>query len=99
MASPEAQGLGRLLADLGADVVLIEPARRLPRPAAQPSRRSRQDISLHFLNYNTNKRSLVLDLESGTGCSELRALLREADVLIESFQPGYLDGIAWISAV
>ena len=93
MAGPEAQGLGRLLADLGADVVLIEPPGGSPGRRHSPRAAPDQDVSLHFLNYNTNKRSLVLDLESGTGCSELRALLREADVLIESFQPGYLDGI------
>ncbi len=93
LAGPEAQSLGRLLADLGADVVLIEPPGGTPGRRYRPRAASDPDVSLHFLNYNTNKRSFVLDLEAEAGRRELRALLREADVLIESFRPGYLEGI------
>ena len=93
LAGPDAQGLGRLLADLGADVVLIEPPGGTPGRRYQPRAAADPEVSLHFLNYNANKRSLVLDLESESGRRELRDLLREADVLIESFRPGYLESI------
>ena len=93
LAGPEAQGLGRLLADLGADVVLVEPPGGSPGRRFRPRAAPDPDVSLHFLNYNTNKRSLILDLETRAGRTEMRALLREADVLIESFQPGYLESI------
>jgi crotonobetainyl-CoA:carnitine CoA-transferase CaiB-like acyl-CoA transferase len=83
---------GQILADLGADVILVEPpggaaARRVGPfhgDVADPER------SLEFWAFNRNKRSLVLDLESPGGREELRALVRGADVLIESDPPGAL---------
>ena len=93
LAGPEAQSLGRLFADLGADVVLVEPPGGTPGRRYHPRAASDPEVSLHFLNYNTNKRSLVLDLEAEAGQAELRALLREADVLIDSSPPTYLAGI------
>ena len=76
---------GLLLANLGADVVLIEP------PDGDATRREgpfRDDIpnpdgSLAFAAYQTNKRGIVLDLESDHDRETLRDLLRHADVLIE----------------
>jgi crotonobetainyl-CoA:carnitine CoA-transferase CaiB-like acyl-CoA transferase len=83
---------GRLLADYGADVVKVEP------PAGDPSRRlgpypgdaSDDERSLDFMFYNTNKRSITLDLESEAGRALFRRLAADADVIIESFDRNYL---------
>jgi len=76
---------GLILADLGADVVKVEPiggdkTRRLPGSGAG-----------YFPMYNRNKRSLCLDLKSPTGAQVARRLIRRSDVLIENFRPGTMD--------
>ena len=83
---------GRLLADYGADVVKVEP------PAGDPSRRlgpfpgdvPDEERSLDFMFYNTNKRSITLDLEREEGRDLFRRLAANADVVIESFDRQYL---------
>ena len=83
---------GRLLADYGADVVKVEPpggdaSRRLgpfPGDAAGAER------SLDFMFYNTNKRSITLDLERASGRALFRRLAADADVIIESYDRRYL---------
>jgi crotonobetainyl-CoA:carnitine CoA-transferase CaiB-like acyl-CoA transferase len=80
---------GRLLADLGADVLKIEP------PGGDPGRlhppfaggRPDPDGSLAFLYRNANKRGAVLDLHDPDGAARFAALLADADVLIENFGP------------
>ncbi|MBT4162136.1 MAG: carnitine dehydratase [Gammaproteobacteria bacterium] len=77
---------GKLLADMGADVILVEP------PEGDPSRHYPPFVddepgdhhSLYFMHYNTSKRGVVLDLEKAAGREKLRALIATADVLIES---------------
>ena len=84
---------GRLLADYGADVVKVEP------PAGDESRRlgpflddvQDDEHSLDFLFYNTNKRSVTLDLEIEEGRALFRRLAADADVIIESFSRNYLS--------
>ena len=82
----------RLLADHGADVIRIEPpsgdaARsRGPFPGDEPH----AEKSLYFLYYNTNKRSITLDLETPTGRSIFRRLAERADVMVETFPVGYM---------
>ena len=84
---------GRLLADYGADVVKVEPPagdaarRRGPYPgdAPDPAR------SLDFMFYNTNKRSITLDLDTASGQQLFRRLAAAADVVIESYDRHYLD--------
>jgi crotonobetainyl-CoA:carnitine CoA-transferase CaiB-like acyl-CoA transferase len=85
----------KLLADLGADVIKIEPpegdpARRVP-PFYQDQ--SGPERSLYFFNLNTNKRSVVLDLEDPRGRAAFEKLVPTADIVVESFAPGYLDGL------
>ena len=83
---------GQILADLGADVIQLEPpggaaARRLgpyAGGAADPER------SLFWWSYARGKRGLVLDLDTEAGRRELRELAQGADVLIESGAPGAL---------
>ena len=75
---------GRLLADLGADVVLVEP------PEGCPARREAPWVdgeSVPFAVRNANKRSAVLDLESPSGQQQLVELLGRADVWLDSATP------------
>src|SRR5277367_6414060 len=76
---------GLILADLGADVIKIEPAegdatRRLPGFAAG-----------FFPAFNRNKRSLALDLKSDAGRALLHRLAATADVVLENYAPGTMD--------
>ena len=82
----------RLLGDYGADVIKIEPpggecGRRMPpffRDDPHPEK------SLFFLLANLNKRGVTLDLEHPDGAAIFRHLARSADIIVESFAPGYL---------
>jgi crotonobetainyl-CoA:carnitine CoA-transferase CaiB-like acyl-CoA transferase len=82
---------GLALADLGADVIKIEPAAEGSKPAGDNTRRLRGAGAGFFAMLNRNKRSLVLDLKQEQGRQAARALAAEADVLIENFRPGALD--------
>ncbi len=82
---------GLMLADLGADVVKVEPAGEGDKPAGDNTRRLHGAGSGFFAIMNRNKRSLMLDLKSDEGQGIARALIARADVLIENFRPGALD--------
>jgi len=74
-----------LLADVGADVVKIEP------PGGEHTRREHEiapGVSASFLAVNRNKRSLVLDLKRPEGVAVLKRLVATADVLVENYRPG-----------
>lgn len=73
---------GAVLADLGADVLKIEPA------AGDNTRRLKGSGGGYFPMYNRNKRSLAIDLKSEDGKALVLKLLDEADILIENFRPG-----------
>ena len=93
LAGLEAQYCAKLLADLGADVIKVEPPEGDSTRYMAPFARDIRDPegSLYFINYNTNKRSLTLDLTSRDGRNLLGRLVATADVLVESFMPGHLD--------
>ena len=81
----------KLFGDLGADVIKIEP------PGGSPSRIAPfyKDIpdpekSLFWFAYNTSKRGITLDLEKPAGQELFKKLLPTADIIIESFEVGYL---------
>ncbi len=80
----------QMLAWLGADVVKVE------SPHGDPGRRafatSRHD-SQYFLNYNANKRSIVLDLKSAEGRELLLSLVERFDVFVENFGPGVIEAL------
>jgi benzylsuccinate CoA-transferase BbsE subunit len=86
---------GKMFADLGADVVKVEP------PAGCPTRNippflddgAVADRSCYFLATAAGKRSVTLDLEQAQGREFLARLAEGADFLIESFPLGYLDGL------
>ncbi|MCH8988854.1 MAG: CoA transferase [Chloroflexi bacterium] len=86
---------GKLLADVGADVIKVEP------PGGDSMRRTGPfmddaeppENSIHWRHYNTNKRGITLDIASDAGRALLRRLAGNADVLLESFRPGYMDSL------
>lgn len=87
---------GKLLADLGAEVLKMEPpggetARTLP-----PVRRAAHDPSLAsaaFVAMNTNKGSVVCDLATEAGRDRVAALAADADAIVETLAPGTLDAL------
>ncbi len=77
---------GKLLGDMGADVVLVEPPGGDPSRTYPPFFRDEEDRekSLYFWHYNTSKRGVVLDLDDADDLARLKALILEADILVES---------------
>jgi alpha-methylacyl-CoA racemase len=87
----------QLLADFGADVVKVEDTgmgdyvRWAPPYYGDDSQQSLGTRSALYLALNRNKRSIRLDLKSGGGRETLLRLVRDADVVLESYRPGVLD--------
>ena len=83
---------GLVLADLGADVIKVEPL-----PDGDNTRRLSGGGAGFFAMTNRNKRSLAVDLKSEGGIALVRRLLAGADVLVENFRPGAMDklGLGW----
>lgn len=80
---------GLILADLGADVVKIEP------PGGDNTRRLPGSGAGYFPMYNRNKRSLCVDLKAPAGRELVLKLLDDADVLIENFRPGTMERLGF----
>jgi len=76
---------GLILADLGADVIKIEPA------DGDPTRRRIGFAAGFFLTFNRNKRSLAVDLKSDEGGALLYRLAATADLILENYAPGTMD--------
>ena len=84
---------GKVLGDLGADVIKVEkpggePARSMPpfyHDIADPEK------SLYWFAFNASKRGITLDIETADGREIFKELVKKADVVIESFAPGYMD--------
>jgi len=85
----------KLMADLGADVIVIEPPGGATIRACGPFYHDQADPekSLFFWYFSANKRSMTLHLETSEGQRLFKALVKTADVLVETFPPGYLDGL------
>jgi crotonobetainyl-CoA:carnitine CoA-transferase CaiB-like acyl-CoA transferase len=79
---------GTLLADMGADVVKVEPPQGDMGRATPPIR---NDESVSFVALNRNKRSLVLDLKRPEAIEILLKLAAKSDVFLEAYRPGALD--------
>lgn len=86
---------GKLLADMGADVIKIEPPggdhARSIGPFLQGTAHPQKSLS--FWYNNTSKRGITLDIESDEGLEIFRSLARRADVMLEGFAPGYLKDL------
>jgi benzylsuccinate CoA-transferase BbsE subunit len=95
LTDEKGQFCGKLLGDLGADVIKIEP------PGGEITRTvgpflddmPHPDRSLSFWHYNTSKRGITLNLESPDGRQLFRRLAANADVILETFAPGHLPGL------
>jgi succinyl-CoA:mesaconate CoA transferase len=80
-----------LLADLGADVVKIEPPRGDMTRDNPPHLTDDDAYGGYFHSVNRNKRSVVIDLKSEEGLETLRGMVEDADVLVENFKAGTMD--------
>jgi benzylsuccinate CoA-transferase BbsE subunit len=84
---------GKILGDLGADVIKVE------RPGGDPARRlgpfyhdePHPEKSLFWFALNTSKRGITLDIETADGKEIFKKLVKKADFVIETFRPGCLD--------
>ena len=84
---------GKILGDLGADVLKIE------RPGGDPARNIGPfyhdeldpEKSLFWFALNTSKRGITLDIETKDGQEIFKKLVKQADFVVETFSPGYLD--------
>jgi len=86
---------GKIFADMGADVIKVEPpqgcsTRRIP-PFVDDLPDSER--GLYFIAYQAGKRSVTLNLESPDGRALLEDLVRKSDFLLESFPVGYMESI------
>src|SRR5688572_26692392 len=95
LADSRAELAGRLLADIGADVLKIEPPEGVDsrRRAPFDERPGSNGRSLYWSAVGIGKRSAVLDINTQAGRDTIRQLARRADILVESFVPGVMD--AW----
>jgi crotonobetainyl-CoA:carnitine CoA-transferase CaiB-like acyl-CoA transferase len=86
---------GRLLADLGMNVIKVEPTGGDPVRNHGPSRAldNQSSLSLTFAHLNANKKSVIIDLTDQHFRSALLGLVKNTDVLLESFSPGFLASI------
>ena len=83
---------GKVLADLGADVIKVEPPGGSPTRDRGPFYKDEphRERSLFWYSYCMNKRGITLDLENPHGQEQLRKLAAKADIVIESFTPRHI---------
>lgn len=87
---------GKILGDFGADVIKVE------RPGGDPSRNigpfyrnvPDPEKSLFWFANNTSKRGITLNIEVPDGREIFKTLVKTAGFVIESFEPGYMDGLS-----
>ncbi|MFQ5851778.1 MAG: CaiB/BaiF CoA transferase family protein [Candidatus Binatia bacterium] len=84
---------GRLLGDLGMNVIKVEPPGGDPVRRLAPFKQSESGLplSLPFAHLNANKKSIILDIKDTSGRETFLHLVETADVVLESFVRGYLD--------
>lgn len=83
---------GRMLADIGGDVIKVE------KPCGDPARRigpfyhniQHPEKSLYWFAYNLNKRGITLGIETADGKELFKKLVAKADIIVESFPVGYM---------
>jgi len=84
---------GKLLADMGADVIRVEHPEGDPIRMIPPflNNKKTPDKGLYYLYTNTSKRGITLNIEEDEGHKLFKLLIQKADMVIETHQPGYLD--------
>ncbi len=96
LATPLGEMAGRILADLGAEVIKIEPPEGCEARHMGPFDESggpRNGESLYWAALGRGKKSVTLDLTCGPDREVLLGLVRSADVLIESWKPGFATSL------
>ena len=95
LADDKGQFCGKLMADLGADVVKVEPPGGETTRSVGPFLNDIPDPnrSLSFWHYNTSKRGVTLNLESNEGRGLFLRLAGKADIVLETFAPGHLASL------
>ena len=95
LADETGQWCGKLMADMGADVIKIEPPGGESARTVGPFYKDapHPDRSLSFWHYNTSKRGITLDLETEDGRRLFRLLAEKADVILETFRPGFMASV------
>jgi benzylsuccinate CoA-transferase BbsE subunit len=86
---------GKLLSMMGAEVIKVEP------PGGDPARNippfykdiPHPEKSLYYWSYNTNKKSITLDIRTPDGQKIFKDLVKRSDFVFESFRPGYMESI------
>lgn len=79
------------LADMGADVIKVEPTKGAFERHWAGAEAFIDDVSAFFLSANRNKRSLALDLKNPDSAEILEKLIATADVILENYRPGVMD--------
>lgn len=77
--------VGVILADLGADVIKVEPL------GGDNTRRLKGSGAGYFAMYNRNKSSVCMDLKSAEGLAAARKIIDRSDIMVENFRPGAMD--------
>lgn len=81
----------QMLADMGADVIKIEPPKGDWMRSYAYGNMYPGGESISFLSFNRNKRSIVLDLKTEEGIATAKKIIAASDILIENFRPGVMD--------
>ena len=86
---------GKVLGDFGAEVIVVEPPGGHPARAIGPFYKDEvhPEKSLFWFAFNTSKKGITLDITRPAGQQILKELVRHADIVVESFAPGYLDAL------
>ena len=87
--------VGKMLADLGAEVIKIEKPDGSKAREVGPFKDDKTGLenSLYFINFNTNKRSITLDLHSLAGQDIFKRLVQKSDIVTEDFEPGVMESL------
>src|SRR6478736_7910744 len=97
------QYCGKQFADLGADVILVEPVGGSPVRREGPflGDRAHVEFSLQFAYFNAGKRGAAIDLDRPQGQHIVRQLAKDADLIIENEKPGLMErrGLSFASLV
>ena len=95
LAGPMGLYCTKQLADLGADVIKLEPPGGDPSRSVGPFYHDEADPekSLYWFHFNTSKRSITLNIETADGRDIMKKLVAAADIMVETYPPGYLDSL------
>ena len=80
---------GLILADLGADIIRVEPS------TGDPTRKLKGFGKGYYPFYNRNKESIAINIKTSEGKSIIRKMVEKTDVLIENFGPGTMDRLGY----